>query len=737
MRRLFQTVLIGISSLIISPVVLAQGTATEIRRGTLPAACDPAKGQIFFERTSNIVYQCSATNTWERVGSRLTTLAVTGTADAGTLTESTNAVPNATDHLGFFAPTTSAQLDTVISDDTGSGALMFGTSPTVTTSILANATGTDIGSAGTRFDLFGDVVSIGNLNDIRIVDDNKFTTPDLAEADCGSSPCVVLIRSGEATGDVTRSTWSEGVGILDLRGDEDGPYSAGVNDTPFKFLCRRTTDTVSTLDIYPCLRIYTYHDAGGDNTSGGPKDEYYGLSNFFRSAGRGQEISGQFHAEKYGEGDMVGVGPSARHFGNCITGGDECTEGVSTSARQGNAVMTATIDSYTGGSRTIAYSSPVNESKIGYGRYIINTNAAKIYTTGSVSSVNSASPPVVTGSGTAWSTQFGAGAHTDICFSQNDDDATYKFVVPIRSIASDTSLTLDHDPQGSDKGWPGDNNGSSYRIYKCAQIETIDYAGGSFTHISGGTTDWAATDTLEVPLGWAWFGVGVNVVVENNIPSSSIVGVNVTNTGSDEAIDYGFQLGGKAGVGLQLSNTWECRANGVNCNLIAGTTGIKFTNNPTLSFFFPNNANGTSKMVRYSDTTGTTGNSELYWDSTADSWYMQHSGASTKYFEFNSVTGKMRVNGGITSGAGMQHGRVTTGSCATTGCQVTLTWGVTFVDTNYSASCSVEDSTAQSETTGLRLAKISSKTATTILVDIDNFSGAGVTGTLVCLGMHD
>lgn len=97
----------------------------------------------------------------------------------------------------------------------------------------------------------------------------------------------------------------------------------------------------------------------------------------------------------------------------------------------------------------------------------------------------------------------------------------------------------------------------------------------------------------------------------------------------------------------------------------------------------------------------------------------------------------LSLNAGVTNDGGLQHERITTGSCGTTGCQVTLTWDVSFGDTNYTPVCSVEDSTSQSEVTGLRIAKISSRTATTVVVDIDNFSGSGVTGTLHCWGAHD
>lgn len=48
-----------------------------------------------------------------------------GTFNATVLTESANAVPNSTDHLGFFAATTSLQLRGVLSDENGSGVALF------------------------------------------------------------------------------------------------------------------------------------------------------------------------------------------------------------------------------------------------------------------------------------------------------------------------------------------------------------------------------------------------------------------------------------------------------------------------------------------------------------------------------------------------------------------------------------------------------------------------------------
>lgn len=60
---------------------------------------------------------------------------------AGTVALSTN-------NLGVFAPTTSAQLAGVMSDETGSGALVFATSPTLTTPALGAATATSVAIGG-------------------------------------------------------------------------------------------------------------------------------------------------------------------------------------------------------------------------------------------------------------------------------------------------------------------------------------------------------------------------------------------------------------------------------------------------------------------------------------------------------------------------------------------------------------------------------------------------------------
>jgi hypothetical protein len=57
--------------------------------------------------------------------------------------------------LSQFAATTSVQLDGVISDDTGSGALVFATSPTLVTPVLGVATATSVTAGGCVLDATG------------------------------------------------------------------------------------------------------------------------------------------------------------------------------------------------------------------------------------------------------------------------------------------------------------------------------------------------------------------------------------------------------------------------------------------------------------------------------------------------------------------------------------------------------------------------------------------------------
>lgn len=133
----------------------AGGDATQAYDGSVIAfshpitvqASDPADAEaIRLDNAEGIAWEASPAGTDVTLkvdASEI--LQASGAFNASAITEATNAVPNATDHLGFFAATTSAQLATVLSDETGSGVSVFGTSPTITTSISQDGDAADAG----------------------------------------------------------------------------------------------------------------------------------------------------------------------------------------------------------------------------------------------------------------------------------------------------------------------------------------------------------------------------------------------------------------------------------------------------------------------------------------------------------------------------------------------------------------------------------------------------------------
>lgn len=121
--------------------------------------------------TGNAVFSASPTFTGTILAAGIT---ATGTVDAGTLTEGGNAVPNATNTLGFFSATTSSVLAGVLSDETGTGVAVFGTSPTFTTDVTIN--GKTVQARGTLTSSDADTFT-ATLNAAAVfnVKDNTFT----------------------------------------------------------------------------------------------------------------------------------------------------------------------------------------------------------------------------------------------------------------------------------------------------------------------------------------------------------------------------------------------------------------------------------------------------------------------------------------------------------------------------------------------------------------------------------
>lgn len=118
------------------------GTSPTFTTSITVDATDPADaGVIRLNNAGNIAWEASPAGTDLTLGVDANEiLQYSGTLNATTLTESTNAVPNVTDNLSVFAATTSAQLAGVLSDETGSGVVAYATSPVFTTSITVDST---------------------------------------------------------------------------------------------------------------------------------------------------------------------------------------------------------------------------------------------------------------------------------------------------------------------------------------------------------------------------------------------------------------------------------------------------------------------------------------------------------------------------------------------------------------------------------------------------------------------
>lgn len=115
-----------------------------------------------------------------------------GTLNTHTIPAGTSTFAIFTDNLSVFAATTSAQLAGVISDETGSGVLVFGTSPTITTPFIAQINDTNGNEAIT----FTSVASAVNYVDVL----NSATSNNPRLSAAGGDTNIGLALSAKGTG---------------------------------------------------------------------------------------------------------------------------------------------------------------------------------------------------------------------------------------------------------------------------------------------------------------------------------------------------------------------------------------------------------------------------------------------------------------------------------------------------------------------------------------------------------
>ena len=195
-------------------------------------------GQITFTDTSNTVTADITDDTVLEADLK----AVNASADEDILTKENTTgdfewhtpselgIPSSSENLSFFAATTSAQLAGVISNETGTGVLVYGTTPTFTTSIDVTGGG-EIDAGGMNIDasnsfsiastdVIADSTGTATLSNIDALD---ATTETTVEAAIDSLPNVTTAAALSTVGVIGSGTW-QGTAVdgtyVDLEGTE-------------------------------------------------------------------------------------------------------------------------------------------------------------------------------------------------------------------------------------------------------------------------------------------------------------------------------------------------------------------------------------------------------------------------------------------------------------------------------------------------------------------------------------
>lgn len=168
--------------------------------------------------------------------------------NAPVLTQNTNAVADSTKTLNFFSSTTSAQLASVISNETGTGVVVFNSSPTITTPAIGNFTVSTLPAAGT-------------LGRVAVVTDGTTKT------DCtsgGGSTVVWCIDSGSVW---TSASISAGSGTVNNCGTAHAIANYATTGTAVSCDAALTTDGSGTLTA-AAFKTASTSNGGLDGTEG-------------------------------------------------------------------------------------------------------------------------------------------------------------------------------------------------------------------------------------------------------------------------------------------------------------------------------------------------------------------------------------------------------------------------------------------------------------------------------------
>jgi hypothetical protein len=145
------------------------------------------------------------------------TLTLTGTDSSSVAFGTGGTVAYATGNLGQFAATTSAQLAGVISDETGTGALVFADTPTLVTPALGVATATSINKVAFTAPANGSTLAIADGKTLTASNTLTFTGTDSSSVAFGAGGTVAY-----ATGNLGQFAATTSAQLAGVISDETG-----------------------------------------------------------------------------------------------------------------------------------------------------------------------------------------------------------------------------------------------------------------------------------------------------------------------------------------------------------------------------------------------------------------------------------------------------------------------------------------------------------------------------------
>lgn len=412
-----------------------------------------------------------------------------------------------------------------------------------------------------KLDRQGDTpVSLGSLRFASAFNGNStLDKVSAAMSNCGSEKCPVIIPGTMADG--SPGLVPDNVTLLDFRnkgpnewGDEGQGFYAG--------LTLRRRATAANWGLYRGFYSHMTAASGGINNYGQGGTDPQGKTDYDAiqattlkyTVGQSNAIYGV--TTGFGNGDNIGAMIGAHCYGGWNTSGDEGCEGIRAFAIRGRDVFSATVASRIGD--TITYSGATNDATQGQGRPLIVTTPDKVYSIGTIAGTiyNNGRNPTgcqLVGSGTAWATQFGAGAHSDLFIAldaKSWNRGANKLVVPIANVVDDTHIRLYYlIPVVAESNCPVTSadlaSSSGYKIYYGGKVLASPGKGQPFTLAAGTGAHFAVGDTIENPLHYSTSLYGMYSIINDSGDTSSIYGSAAflgRSQGSHQA--YGIDVGG-------------------------------------------------------------------------------------------------------------------------------------------------------------------------------------------------